>query len=135
MGGEKIDNTRTRKRIRIDHNRSPLKLMKKRINEKNEEQKIDKIKNIEEAITRYEMISKKLNSEQKKDELLKMMYYDDIDANHVISAMNISYGELESLVNELVEMGLIQQLENDEVELTKDGIFYILSQDPDFFEK
>jgi len=109
--------------------------MKKRINEKSEEQKIDKIKNIEEAITRYEMISKKLNSEQKKDELLKMMYYDDIDANHVISAMNISYGELESLVNELVEMGLIQQLENDEVELTKDGIFYILSQDPDFFEK
>ena len=135
MEGEDIDNNHTMKRIRINHNRSPLKLMKKKLNEKNEEQKIDKIKNIEEVIARTEMISKRLESEQKRDELLKMMYYDDIDADHAISAMNISFDELKLLVNELIEMGYIQQSSNDEVELTSSGILYIMGQDPGFFEK
>ena len=38
------------------------------------------------------------------------------------------------MVDELMEMGFIQHSSNDEVELTKDGIFYIMSQDPEFFE-
>jgi len=109
--------------------------MRNKLNEKNEKEVFeDRIENIEEVIARAEEISSSFASEQKRDELLKLMYYDDVDANHVINAMNISYEELESMVDDLIEMGFIQQASNDEVELTKDGIFYIMSQDSDFFE-
>ena len=128
-------NDRIRKRIRVDPSNSPLNLMKKKINEKNEKEVFeDRVENIEEVIVRSEMISKRNVSEQKRDELLKMMYYDDIDADHVLDTMQISNGELESIVGELIELGFIQNSSNDEVELTMDGIFYIMNQDPKFFK-
>ena len=80
------------------------------------------------------MISKRYVSEQKRDELLKMMYYDDIDSDYVLNTMKISDDELESMVNELIELGYIRHSSNDEVELTMDGIFHIMNQDPKFFE-
>jgi len=78
------------------------------------------------------MISKNDVSEQRRNQLLKMMYQDDIDDEFVTTTMDISHDELESLVGELIQLGFLQYCSNDEVELTKDGVFYLINQDPDF---
>ena len=110
--------------------------MRNRLNEKKEREVFQgSVENIEEMIERAEAISNRIDLEQRRDELLLMMYHDDIDANHVLDVLNINYEELESIANELIKMGYIRQLPNEEFELTKDGIFHILSQDPDIFEK
>ena len=58
-----------------------------------------------------------------------MMYSGDIDADHVISTMNISLAELESLVEDLVDIGFLKYNSDDEVELTSEGIGYITDVD------
>jgi len=64
----------------------------------------------------------------KKDQLLKMVYADDVDAASVTNALDISMPELESFVYELVDSGLMQYTSDDEVEITRKGIRHIKSK-------
>lgn len=117
----------------MNPDKSPLNLIRNRCHQKNEEDDFEeRTENIRQVIARSEMISKNDGSEQRQNQLLKMMYQDDIDHEFVTTTMDISHDELESLVDELVQLGYLHYCSNDEVELTKDGVFHIISQDLDF---
>lgn len=132
-GGREIVNEITRRKIRVNPDKSPLNLLRKKYLEKSEKDNFEeRIENIRQVIARSEMISKNDGSEQRRNQLLKMMYQDDIDHEFVTTTMDISHDELESLVDELVQLGYLHYCSNDEVELTKDGVFHIISQDLDF---
>ena len=117
----------------MNPDRSPLNIIRNRRHQKNEGDAVDKsIENIRNVIARSEMISRNPVSENRRSQLLKMMYQDDIDHELVTTTMGISHDELESLVDELIQLGFLQYCSNDEVELTKDGVFYLINQDPEF---
>ena len=61
-----------------------------------------------------------------------MMYQDDIDADHVKSTMKISDSQLEIFVNNLLKRGLLKYSSNDEVEITKEGIYYITRKEIEY---
>ena len=117
----------------MNPDKSPINLLREKFREKSEKDNFEeRIENIRQVIARSEMISKNDGSEQRRNQLLKMMYQDDIDHEFVTTTMSISHDELESLVDELIQLGYLQYCSNDEVELTKDGVFHIISQDLDF---
>jgi len=68
-----------------------------------------------------------------QNRLLKILYLDDVDADYVKKNLKISDSELENLVNQLLEIGLIEYTSDDEVELTNEGIYYIVNRDLDLF--
>lgn len=69
----------------------------------------------------------------KKDDLyyqlLKMMYFDDVDSEYVEKYLGISTDELKDAVDELVFLGFLKNTSDDEVELTEDAIEYITHKD------
>ena len=120
-----------RKRIRINHSRSPLKRIKEKSGEKeikNEELET-KLQNIEQVIQRTQKIIEDFEREEKTDQLLRMMYQDDVNEEFVKTSMNISEGELNSLIQDLVSKGFVQFVSGDELELTRDGILYMKNQE------
>ena len=68
----------------------------------------------------------------KKDDLyyqlLKMMYFDDVDAEYVENYLGISTEELITVVDELVFLGFLRHTSDDEVELTEEAIEYVTHQ-------
>ena len=60
-----------------------------------------------------------------KRRLLQMVYANDVDASTVLSALHISMSDLEQVVQELVEDGLMEYTMDNEVEITEKGISYI----------
>jgi len=119
-----------RKRLRIDHSKSPLNLIRNKSvkTELKQENLSMKLKNIEQVITRTQKIIDEFEREEKREQLLKMMYQEDVSKDLVKSSMNISENELNSLVEDLISHGLIQFVSGEEVELTRDGILYMKNQ-------
>jgi superfamily II RNA helicase len=120
-----------RKRIRINHSKSPFNRIKKKSFEKEfkNEDLEEKIQNLEQVISRTQRIIDEFERDEKRDHLLQMMYQDDVDEDFVRTSMNISENELNLLVEELISRGFLQFVSGDEVELTKDGILYMKNQD------
>ena len=122
-------------KIRINHSKSPLNRIKRR-KEKKEFKNEDletKIQNLEQVISKTQRIIDDFDREEKRDQLLNMMYTDDVDEEFVKTSMNLSENELNSLIEELVSCGFLQFVSGDEIELTKDGILYMKNQNSDFF--
>ena len=119
-----------RKRLRIDHSKSPLNLIRNKSvkTELKQEDLSMKLQNIEQVITRTQKIIDEFEREEKREQLLKMMYQEDVSKDLVKSSMNISENELNSLVEDLISHGLIQFVSGEEVELTRDGILYMKNQ-------
>jgi len=123
------------KKIRINNKRSPLKLVKNKL-AKNEVKQIDiaeKLANLEQILQRTQLLIEQDEHDEKRDQLLNLMYSNDIDAKFVKTTMGISEDDLSSLVDELVKMGFLEFVSNDEIELTRDGISYVKNQDSTFF--
>jgi len=122
-------------KIRINHSKSPLNRIKRR-KEKKEFKNEDletKIQNLEQVISKTQRIIDDFDREEKRDQLLNMMYTDDVDEEFVKTSMNLSENELNSLIEELVSCGFLQFVSGDEIELTKDGVLYMKNQNSDFF--
>ncbi len=122
------------KRIRINHSKSPLNQIKKKSFEKefkNEDLEI-KLQNLEHVISKTQRIIDEFERDEQRDDLLKMMYQDDIDEDFVKTSMNISENELNSLIQDLISQGFLQFVSGDEIELTRDGILYMKNQESDF---
>ena len=124
------DSKKSKRRIRVNPNRSPLKIFKGKIKDDNTMQ-IAEDKN--EDLSNFSPLVQMMLEQEKTDDLqyqlLKMMYLDDIDSEHVENYLGISSNELKTVVEELVFMGLLQYTSDDEVELTEDGIVYVTYQD------
>jgi len=124
-----------RRRIRINPDKSPINLIKNKSNKDNEKIDFEKrIENVNEALNRAQTFSERYEYEQKIGQLLTMMYLDDIDADFVKNSMKISDDELESMVEKLIELGYLHYVSDDEVELTKDGVFHVVTQNTELFE-
>ena len=63
-----------------------------------------------------------------------MMYLDDVDSDHVKNTMRISDDQLDNLVNNLIDKGFLKYSSNNEVELTREGIYYITSKELDLIK-
>ena len=123
------------KKIRINRNRSTLKFTKNKL-AKNKFKQIDleeKLANLEQILHRTQMLIEQDEHDEKRDQLLKMMYSNDVDANFVKTTMKISDDELNSFINELEQMGFLEFVSDDEIKLTKDGIIYVKNQNSTFF--
>ena len=122
------------KRIRIDHSKSPFKRIKKKKSEKefkNEDLEL-KIQSLEQVISRTKRIIDDFERDEKQDQLLNLMYQDDVDEEFVKTRMNISENELNLLIQDLISRGFLQFVSDDEIEITRDGILYIKNQELDF---
>ena len=62
---------------------------------------------------------------EKEYHLLKMMYSDDVDAEEVMTKLDISMEELEKMTRRLLKVEMLQYVSNEEVELTEIGINYL----------
>ena len=133
---------RKKLKIRINPTKSPVKLIRKKfghttllLKEEEETESEDKFVDVDRYINqlkKVQMITDEEKQEEKKYQLLKMMYLDDIDAEYAINNLDISEIELKSIVEELVELGFIHFISDDETELTIDGIKYIKYRDSQF---
>lgn len=131
-------------KIRVNSSKSPLNLLKDRLKknniEKKQEERSKNIEKINEQIKKMndlfddeENVSIKYEPSPMQNRLLKMIYLDDVDADHVKKNLKISNNELENLVNQLVEVGLVEYTSDNEVELTNEGIYYIVNRNLDLF--
>jgi hypothetical protein len=124
------DNKRGKKRIRTDPARSPFNLLRNKFQDKKNSRGSEK-NNMD--INQFSPIVQMMLEEGKKDDLyyqlLKMMYIDDVDAEHVTNYLGITADELRTAVEELVFLGFLKQTTDDEVELTEDAIIYVTQQD------
>jgi hypothetical protein len=122
------------KKIRINHSKSPFKKIKKKNSEKefkNEELEL-KIQSLEKVISRTQRIIDDFERDEKQDQLLNLMYQDDVDEDFVKTSMNISESELNLLIQDLISRGFLQFVSGDEIEITRDGLLYIKNQELDF---
>ena len=88
----------------------------------------EKLTNLEQVLLRTQMIIDEDKREGQRDQILKMMYLDDIDSEFVKNTLKISDNELKSIVDELVELGFLQFISDDEVEISKKGSIYAKNQ-------
>ncbi len=128
------------KHIKRNPSKSPLNFFKKKSkNKEGKEDKSDIIKKIDNQFLNTnlfsddEPVSTRYEPNSRETVLLKMMYLDDVDSDHVKSKMRISDNELEKLVDGLLDLGLVKYSSNNEIELTREGIYYITSNDMDLF--
>jgi len=134
---------RITRKIRVNHKRSPLNLLRNKLENKEKKEKNEKqiagIKNIDEKIENMEdffdgeISSTKYKPSQKQNMLLQMMYLDDIDSDFVRNKMGVSDKELENMVEELIKIGLLEYSSDNEVQLTDEAIYYITSKDLEIF--
>jgi len=66
--------------------------------------------------------------EEQRDQILKMMYLDDVESEFVKNTLEISDDELKSIVDELVELGFLQFISEDELKISKKGTIYVKNQ-------
>jgi helix-turn-helix protein len=78
------------------------------------------------------MLIEEEEHDEKQYQLLKLMYMDDVNSQYVINSLEISEDELNSLVEELVELGFLKFISDDEAEITKEGISYLKWRDLEF---
>jgi len=122
------------KKIRINRSKSPLNRIKKKNSEKefkNEDLEL-KIQSLEQVISRTQKIIDDFERDEKQDQLLNLMYQNDVDEDFVKTSMNISENELNSLIQDLISRGFLQFVSGDEIEITQDGILYMKNQRVDF---
>jgi len=124
-------NKRKKKRLRVDPTRSPLNLVIKKLQEKKTEREV-----VEDDFVdpnQFSPLVQMMLEDAKKDDLyyqlLKMMYIDDVDAEHVENYLGISTDELKNAVDELVSLGFLKHTSEDEVELTDDGVTLIMHRE------
>ena len=84
--------------------------------------------NLEQVLLRTQMIIDADKREEQRDQILKMMYLDDIDSEFVKNNLDISDKELTAIVDELVELGFLQFISDDELEISKKGTIYVKNQ-------
>lgn len=122
---------KNKRRIRINHSKSPLNLVKIKNMEKDfkSEDLELKIQNLEQVLSRTQKIIDEFDRDEKTDQLLKMMYSADVDEDFVKTSMNISENELNLLIEGLISRGFLQFVSGDEVELTREGVLYMKNQD------
>jgi hypothetical protein len=127
-------------KIRINPSKSPFNLLKDKLKKnkikrkhdertKNIEKINEQIKTMNDLFDEEENVSIKYDPTPLQNRLLKMIYLDDIDSEFVKNEMGISDDVLENLVNQLVKVGLIEYKSDNEVELTNEGIYYIVNRD------
>ena len=131
---------RIKLKIRRNPARSPLNLIRKKLNRSNllpdEKVETDNENETFIEVDRHIDILQKVQSIIDDDEtqiqLLKMMYLDDIDTEYAVNNLGISKMELVSIVDNLVEQGYLKFNSDNDAEITQDGIEFIKSRDLKF---
>ena len=128
-----------KKRIKINHSKSPLNLFKIRNKEdsSDSEKVIEKIDDhaskLDYLYDENEFVSTKYEPTAKENILLRLMYLEDVDSDFVKSEMRVTDLELQKIVNNLLNEGFVKESSSNEIELTADGIYHITSNDMDLF--
>lgn len=119
------------KKIRINRNKSLFKLAKNETAKKaiKKSDLEEKLANLEQILQRTQMLIEQDERDEKRDMLISLMYSHDVNADSVKTTMNISNEELNSLVSELVQMGFLEFVSDDEIGLTKAGVSYVKNQE------
>ena len=134
---------RNKLKIRINPANSPLNLIGKRLehptlilDELKEENQVEDFVDTDQHLDKLLLNGQVMADEEKhydvQLQLLKMMYSDDVDAEIVVNNLGITRNQLKSIVAELVELGFLQFVSQDELEITEDGIKFIKFQDSKF---
>ena len=92
----------------------------------------NKIINIQDTIRKTEKLIQQDEIEEKQDKVLNMIYAEDIDAEQIIKNFDMSYDDLDKIVQDLLDAGYIKYISNNEVELTQQGVLYIKNQKDQF---
>jgi len=136
---KKTDKTNKRRKIRIRQNReesslnhikknleSPPKPRENEVAKENlEENPIGFIERISQLSRQVQKLVEEEEHDEKQYQLLKMMYNDDVNVKLALNTLDISENELMYLVDELVELGFLEYISDDEAEITEEGISYL----------
>ena len=126
LGGRLIPK-KIKKRVNIDKSKSPFSFLKKK-NQVNKNSNFN-IKELEESYIKSQELYEENQPTPNENRLLMMIYLDDVDSDYVKTSMNISDKQLEILVNNLIDRGYLRQLDTNEIELTREGIYYITTKE------
>ena len=66
---------------------------------------------------------------EKEYQLLKMMHSDDVDAETVLTTLDISMEELKNMTSRLLKVEMLHYVSNEEIELTEIGIDYLAEKE------
>jgi hypothetical protein len=124
-------------RIRVNQEKSPLtpinkklesfpKPIKKEVVKDNiDEKPIGFVERINQLSRQVQMLVDEEEHDEKQYQLLKMMYNDDVNVDYALKTLEISENELMFLADELVELGFLKYISDDEAEITEEGISYL----------
>ncbi len=138
--------TKKRRKIKtsINSEKSPLthtikilestteSIKKEVIKENPEENPIGFVERINQLSQQVQMLVDQEEHDEKQYQLLKMMYNDDVNIKHALKILEISENELMYIVDELVELGFLEYISDDEAEITEEGISYLKWRELDF---
>ncbi len=131
---------RIKLKIRRNPTRSPLNLIRKKLNRSNllPEEKVETDNeneafiDVDRPMDILQKVQRIIDDDETQFQLLKMIYLDDIDTNYVVNNLGISKTELVSIVDNLVEQGYLKFNSDNDAEITQDGIEFIKSRDLKF---
>ena len=104
---------------------SPNSIRKEVIKENLEEEPLGFVDRINHLLQQVQILVDQEDHDEKQFQLLKMMYKDDINIKHALNILEISESEMMYMVDELVELGFLEYISDDEAEITEEGISYL----------
>jgi hypothetical protein len=104
---------------------TPDTIKKEIIKEDYEEKPIGFVERINQLSQQVQMLVDQEEHDEKQYKLLRMMYNDDVNIKHALKILDISENELMYMVDELVELGFLEYISDDEAEITEEGISYL----------
>jgi len=104
---------------------TPDTIKKEIIKENSEEKPLGFVEHINQLSQKVQMLVAQEDHDEKQFQLLKMMYNDDVNIKHALDILEISENELMYIVDELVELGFLEYISDDEAEITEEGISYL----------
>jgi reverse gyrase len=104
---------------------SPNLIKKDVVKENLEEKPIGFVERINQLSQQVQMLVDEEEHNEIQYQLLKMMYNDDVNLEYALNTLDLSEDELMYLVDELVELGFLKYISDNETEITEEGISYL----------
>ena len=104
---------------------SPITTKEEVIKENPDETHLGFVERINQLSQQVQMLVDQDDHDEKQYQLLKMMYNDDVNIKRALNILELSENELMYMVDELVELGFLKYVSDDEAEITEEGISYL----------
>jgi hypothetical protein len=104
---------------------SPITMKEEVIKENPDENHLGFVERINQLSQQVQMLVDQDDHDEKQYQLLKMMYNDDVNIKRALNILELSENELMYMVDELVELGFLEYVSDDEAEITEEGISYL----------